>query len=727
MTNPTRQPEFALPPASSTRALAAVASVVLGSAVLAAALQTILSDFTLAASFTSQATWLAIVESLGGSVEGSGRELIAVLDYWKLLAALTVGSAAVLCAVGISVVVWPFPNGRLHPRTAGRLLLVWAARGWAWWLLLAPWEVGRILALLGGDRPAAVDTLHILLAVAPFLFAAVAALWGWTWWQLITAHTGPRLSKPASDPKSATEAATVPATDSADLTLAEPHWRATCGLSLMVLVATAVLTWMNWQLYRGMWIPHGDSAMYEEHLWNLLHGKGFRSYLDQGLFLGEHIQVVHVLLVPIYAIWPSHLLLELCESFALAVAAVPIYRLAVWHTHSRRCGLLLAAGWLCYFPMHYLDIAIDFKTFRPIVFGIPFFLAMLDQLERGRFKTAGVWALLTLSCKEDFAIPLAMIGVWLVWRGVVLRFWKQSREQRPDGVRGRWVTSGVVWIVFSTGYLALVVFVLLPYFRDGAEPHYVAYYTAFGDSMSEVMHNMLTNPALLLRELARTETLLYALALFLPVAGLSILSPTRVAVGLPLFILLCVNEISRYPQHHFHAPIVPIAFWSAAAGLRTLCRSGRMQSAARLAWSLSFTTALLYSMTPLGLTFWDPGSHYYWKNWYRGSERARAFEQIEHLIPADARVASTDYVHTRLTHRERSYDYSDYRRRVSGYEDRVPDDTDYIVIDRTHYNSAMRNPDDVRELQREPERWEIVPHEQMDYFIVLRRRNQAAQ
>lgn len=56
-----------------------------------------------------------------------------------------------------------------------------------------------------------------------------------------------------------------------------------------IVACVVIFTTMNWQLYQGLLVPHGDSAMHEEHLWNITHGRGFRSYLDQGLFLGEHI------------------------------------------------------------------------------------------------------------------------------------------------------------------------------------------------------------------------------------------------------------------------------------------------------------------------------------------------------------------------------------------------------------------------------------------------------
>ncbi len=103
------------------------------------------------------------------------------------------------------------------------------------------------------------------------------------------------------------------------------------GFAIYALVYTA----MNWGLWFNMRIPHGDSAMYEEHLWNVWHGKGFRSYLDQGLFLGEHIQVIHLLLLPLHMLWPSHLLLELCQSLVIGATVFPVYSIARRHTDDR--------------------------------------------------------------------------------------------------------------------------------------------------------------------------------------------------------------------------------------------------------------------------------------------------------------------------------------------------------------------------------------------------------
>jgi hypothetical protein len=134
---------------------------------------------------------------------------------------------------------------------------------------------------------------------------------------------------------------------------------------------------------------------------------------------------------------------------------------------------------------------------------------------------------------------------------------------------------------------------------------------------------------------------------------------------------------------------------------------------AAIALSFAIATGLVFGAHPASLTFWDFGRSRFWKELYLPGERARQFATIADLIPPSARVASTDFVHPRYTHFERSYDYSDYVRQVAGYADRVPDDTDYIVIDTQHPYSRVRS---LRE---------VIPNDSQGYFIVLKRKRGA--
>ena len=558
---------------------------------------------------------------------------------------------------------------------------------------------------------------------------------------------------------------------------------------------------MNIGLWNSLLVPHGDSAMYEEHLWNLLHGKGFRSYLDNGrLFLGEHVQVIHLLLIPLYSLWPSHVLLELCQSLALAAGAIPVFRLAERHTSSRRAGVLLACAYLLYFPMQFLDIAIDLKTFRPNSFEIPFLLFALEAWERGRTRSLLAWLFLALLCQEDAAPVIAPLGVWIALRGhrvMDCGSWivdrgshsrRLTQSTTTAGSRSTSVSLGTALALFGVVYTVLVIKVVLPYFRGGDDVHFAQYFSDLGGSTGEIVRNAFSRPGLFLGKFFNVESTVFALALLMPVGFVSLLSPGRLAVGAPLFAVLCLNQISKMPVHHFHAPLVPIVFWSAAAGLgnvprvwnairrwrgrgsRTEDRGTTEETRRRIpatairsldrslpvvrgeglgargeehdnrgveassslsarpsplaprpsilvaTWSLScsLTMGLFLTLTPLGVAFWDPHSSAYWHKLYVPGPRARQFPRIMALIPKEARVASTDFIHPRFTHHSRSYDYSDYRPIV-------PDDTDYIVIDTLHPYSKVKRVDEIKELRSQPSQWVPLEDGTSGGFIVLRR------
>jgi hypothetical protein len=235
-----------------------------------------------------------------------------------------------------------------------------------------------------------------------------------------------------------------------------------------------------------------------------------------------------------------------------------------------------------------------------------------------------------------------------------------------------------------------------------------------------------------------------------------------------------LSQITNSPLHHFHAPLVPILIWSAAAGIprvaliyEQLARWRRRNSrnadvreeerrripaekfvpiskslpgmgepetiasgATRVSpahsnpimvtaaiWGLlnALISGLPVTMSPLGIGFWDPHSFRFWKNLYVPGERARRFPAALALVPVGSRVASSDYVHPRFTHHDRSYDYSQYRPDV-------PEDADFIVIDTQHPYSRIQGADQVPEFRLHPEQWELLDDQTGGYFLVFRRR-----
>ena len=654
-------------------------------------LATILADSQSAGTLMGQGLFVSLVETFGGELETTSNGLLlAQISFVTLL--MVSGLISGTCLI-LGTLFRTFLN-RTTPPLSWKVALSQLAADSRWWMILLAWQGLSILGLLSGWS----GLQNLTTSTIPFWLALACGL------------ANSRVFCPAE----------VDRTDVPNLSS-----RPSTATSIAMLLFVVTFTAMNWQLYANLQTPHGDSAMYEEHLWNITHGKGFRSYLDQGLFLGEHIQVIHLLLLPIYVLWPSHLLLELSEAVALALCAIPVFHIALRHSGSRRAATLLSVAVLIYVPLHFLEISIDLKTFRPISFGVPLLLLAIDSLERKQYRRLFLlWIPLTLMAKEDFAAIFAPLGLWVAWNA-----WS-GEKSRTD------LKAGLGLTLFATLYLIFVIKFAIPWFRAGADVHYARYFGELGNSPGDIARSLFTQPSAVFNRLCSLRTLIYAAVLLVPLGGLPLLSPSRLLVGVPLFGVLSLMQLSEesgsaatdvlIPYHHFHAPLIPILFWAAAAGLGRLEHRSRWTAprGASVAFFSGLVTAIFFSLSPLGVAFWDPHSVHNWKSLYVVDERAQQIDKVLAQIPEGARVASTDFVHPRLTHYERSYDYSQYVRKVSGYELRVPEDTDYIVIDTAHRYSWIHTPDEIPELREEPDRWELLPDTTKGYFLILKRREE---
>ena len=485
---------------------------------------------------------------------------------------------------------------------------------------------------------------------------------------------------------------------------------------IKVMLAAGLFTTVFFTLalmqYESLRVPHGDSGMYEEHLWNLWNGKGFRSQIDDGrLFLGEHFQFFHVFLMPLYLLHPSLPTLNLCEAAALASGSLAVFLLA------RRMGMSLAAwplalAYLLYFPVQYLCLESSWKTFRPETFGSPLVLWALYAIESRRRLVALFLLAFSFTAKEDYAITVAAIGAWMLLRGVLDSITKDKQaasleetQPTPNEPR-RDLFVGLLLAVGSTTFLIWVLLWFIPYFRGGV-PHYTSYFHDLGDSPAEVARHLVEKPLLLVDRLMTPRNGAFFFWMMLPLGFLPLLSPTRFAVAIPTFGYLMLSSLDALaqPWFHFHGPLIPVLFWATIGAVKNL---SRWLSPRYLGWfvcALCLITGITEGRSPLSWKFWDPqfaspqktwrgetlfepmGD--YWKSVYLPDERSKAFADVMKVVKPTDRVAATDYIRTRFTHQAAAYDYPILKKHVT------IDDIDAIVIDRKEgwWGREPTNPD----------------------------------
>ena len=421
-----------------------------------------------------------------------------------------------------------------------------------------------------------------------------------------------------------------------------------CVCVAMGLYAVTFAT-MGILQYRAGNITYIDTANFEEMLWRTLHGQFLMSSQWPYNFLGRHVQFVHLFLLPVYAVFPDLRTLMVAQTLGLAAGALPVYALTVHVLKSRWAGAALAVAYLLYTPLQMLNLEGGgaYNTFRPINFAVVLLLASFYFLVRGRLVWFSVFAILTLTCKEEFGLILFMMGIYTA----------VFHKRRAFGAV--WSVVGVLWFVVS-------VWVVMRGIRGGSTSHTITYYSHLGTSWPDVAATVALRPLNTLRVMFAPEKLEFFTILLLPVGFLCLLDPPTLLLALPTFglCLLSKRYASWTPWFHYHAPIVPFVFIATIYGLRNL--GGLVRRASRkhgervgrrvILFAAGFVllcalgTNVVYSKSPLSFRFYDPKSPSYHRDLYVATPRARTIPDVVRAVPRDAVVSASLFLATYFTH-----------------------------------------------------------------------------
>lgn len=358
-----------------------------------------------------------------------------------------------------------------------------------------------------------------------------------------------------------------------------------------------------------------DLGIFEHLIWNTAHGFPFDSSIYAGNYLGVHFSPALLIFVPGYLLWPDARALLVMQAAVIALAAWPFYRLARrWLGRGR---LALAAGFLVLLNPYNLFLALT--DFHPDVLALPLLACAFWALDarRDRWAVAALVALLLV--REDFALAVAGVGLYVALGQGRRRF-------------------GVALVAGSSLYLAVLVLAVLP--AIAGQPYAFADLNPdLGSGPFGLIAGVLTDPLATLRHVSSEPRPEYLIWLLGPLAGLPLLRPLHLLPGLPLLArnLLAAHPSRVWINRHYHAAIVP-AFWFAAlAALAALPRRwARRAALAALAASLAFDAYALIGLAGSEL---------------RMHPRAEAYQQALALVPPDAPVAASNHLGAHLADR----------------------------------------------------------------------------
>lgn len=424
--------------------------------------------------------------------------------------------------------------------------------------------------------------------------------------------------------------------------------------SLVVAFAVSFAL-MSAQRHRAFWTARFDLGNMVQAVWSAANGGLLVStdgYGEQLSRLGGHVDPILALFAPLWWVWPSPHMLLVVQALVVATAAIPAYLLACRWIGRPGIAVAFAAT-----PL--LVPATQWATlfdFHPVTLALPFLLWAIWAAAAHHNVLFVVMIVLACSTKEHVGLAVMFLGIWMT-------FSLGRRRAGPVTALG-----GLLWSVIAVA-------VVIPAFApEGGTSIAEDRYGALGSSPGGLLRSILTDPVLVAETIMTRDRMWFVLALLVPLAGLSLLSPLLALGALPE---LALNLLSSRPEqhsieYHYGAVMVPFLVAAAIDGYGRLLRRHPRVFARRVCPVAIAGVAVASGWYWGPLPFWQHvpgGSVVRAEQFSLPSDRAVLREAIA-VIPDDAVVSAGNRLGAHLS----------ARRRILTFP--LVDDAEWVIVDR---------------------------------------------
>ena len=383
-----------------------------------------------------------------------------------------------------------------------------------------------------------------------------------------------------------------------------------------------------------------DLGIYDQAIWNCLHGKFFYStLLDKSLFL-DQFRIILLLFVPIYAFFPSVYVYILSNVIFIGLASIPLYFICIHKTNSKPISLIIATAYL----LSKYTIASLFSSHPEAIYPLLFFAIILSILKNNR-KLLIITVVISLLVKADTFIYTLFIGAYLLI----------IKKDRKSGFIVS--TLSLLW--------GIMVFKIIPiiFLKNSLQQlTSLPTYSHLGSNFTEIAWNLITNPLLIINNVLIPAKLITLLELFSSVLFLPLLSPGILFIAAPPIL---VQILSNYHWQYrlttyYSASIIPFIFTGAVFGISYIKNK----------YGKKISIALILSVIIFLISVFDGR---FWKvlksKYIVVTNHHTYFKEIKNMIPDEASVSAQGNLFPHLSHRKVIYDFP------------VVKDAEYVVLD----------------------------------------------
>ena len=350
-----------------------------------------------------------------------------------------------------------------------------------------------------------------------------------------------------------------------------------------------------------------------------------------------HMSPIYYLMLPFYCLAPTPATLQVLQAAVMTSAVLPLWKIGKLHGLSGLERTIVCAILLLY-PAFSGGVGYDIHE---NCFLTPLILWLLYGIDKKNIPITAIAATLILMVKEDAAVYVGIIAVWLILRGLLRR---KKGEWWSIITGGGLLLGALVYFFAVTGYLAASGDGVMTYRYDNF---------IYDDSASlvTVIKAVVMNPMKALFECVDEEKLKFIGQTMVPLLGLPLLT-RRFERYILLIPYILINLMSDYQYQHniffqYTFGSTACLVYLAAVNLADL----------RICWQRlgALAAALIVSFSMFWTLNWPKGMQYVeysvtYKGYY---DEVRA--ELD-KIPEGASVAATTFYTTHLSQREVLYD-----------------------------------------------------------------------
>lgn len=350
-----------------------------------------------------------------------------------------------------------------------------------------------------------------------------------------------------------------------------------------------------------------------------------------------HVSPIYYLLLPFYWLIPEPATLQVLQAIILASAVIPLWNICRSRNLNPWVSTLICVLLLLY-PAYSGGTSYDIHE---NAFLAPLILWLLYGIERKNAVIIIVFSVLTLFVKEDAAVYVAVIGLYVLLNALLHR---EQRKYRDLLTSIFMMVIAIVWFLYVTDFLATQ--------GDGVMTYRYQNFMYDGSgSLVTVIKSVILCPMKAIYECVDKEKLSFIALTLLPLLGLPLLT-RRFERFILLIPYVLINLMSDYQYQHdiffqYTFGSVVCMFYLTVLNLADL----------KVEW---IKIPVVFAALLISISFFSnqviPKATSYYKNYHNSKSYYTTIQDTLSQIPGDASVSATTFYTTQLSQRQILYD-----------------------------------------------------------------------